>query len=281
MTYEQLLKVSSTKAFEHDMEAEAVKLLLLELSGFTPTEFYLNVKKDVPKDFIEFFNEKLALYLIDKVPVQHILGFSYFFGRKFKVNNNTLIPRAETEQLVEHVLMAYDDLFSNKSVDVVDLGTGSGCIAITLKLEEDLMNMRAYDISIDALEVAKENSEILGANVRFGVSNWFSAIDSKFDIIVANPPYIPKTEVVENIVQKEPSVALYGGEEGLDYYIEILKNAPKFLKEKAFIAFEHGYQQRQAIYNIAKRYFPDAKIVQLEDLAGKDRFTFVYIGREK
>lgn len=281
MTYEQLLKVSSTKAFEHDMEAEAVKLLLLELSGFTPTEFYLNVKKDVPKDFIEFFNEKLALYLIDKVPVQHILGFSYFFGRKFKVNNNTLIPRAETEQLVEHVLMAYDDLFSNKSVDVVDLGTGSGCIAITLKLEEDLMNMRAYDISIDALEVAKENSEILGANVRFGVSNWFSAIDSKFDIIVANPPYIPKTEVVENIVQKEPSVALYGGEEGLDYYVEILKNAPKFLKEKAFIAFEHGYQQRQAIYNIAKRYFPDANIVQLEDLAGKDRFTFVYIGREK
>lgn len=281
MTYEQLLKVSSTKAFEHDMEAEAVKLLLLELSGFTPTEFYLNVKKDVPKDFIEFFNEKLALYLIDKVPVQHILGFSYFFGRKFKVNNNTLIPRAETEQLVEHVLMAYDDLFSNKSVDVVDLGTGSGCIAITLKLEEDLMNMRAYDISIDALEVAKENSEILGANVRFGVSNWFSAIDSKFDIIVANPPYIPKTEVVENIVQKEPSVALYGGEEGLDYYVEILKNAPKFLKEKAFIAFEHGYQQRQAIYNIAKRYFPDAKIVQFEDLAGKDRFTFVYIGCEK
>lgn len=281
MTYEQLLKVSSTKAFEHDMEAEAVKLLLLELSGFTPTEFYLNVKKDVPKDFIEFFNEKLALYLIDKVPVQHILGFSYFFGRKFKVNNNTLIPRAETEQLVEHVLMAYDDLFSNKSVDVVDLGTGSGCIAITLKLEEDLMNMSAYDISIDALEVAKENSEILGANVRFGVSNWFSAIDSKFDIIVANPPYIPKTEVVESIVQKEPSVALYGGEEGLDYYVEILKNAPKFLKEKAFIAFEHGYQQRQAIYNIAKRYFPDANIVQLEDLAGKDRFTFVYIGREK
>ena len=226
---------------------------------------------------LEIIDKAVRQYVFEDIPVQHILGFSYFYGYRFKVNSDVLIPRRETEELVEEVLMIFDEYFLN-DVDVIDLGTGSGCISVTLSLEENKMHVDAVDLSLEALKVAEENNKNLGGSVKFFQSDWFKSVNKTYDIIVANPPYIPNGEAVEAIVKKEPSLALYGGIDGLEPYEIILKNAKNFLKKRALIAFEHGYQHKDAIRALTLNYFPDAVIFQKQDLQGKDRMTFIGIG---
>ncbi|MDX9692057.1 MAG: peptide chain release factor N(5)-glutamine methyltransferase, partial [Acholeplasmataceae bacterium] len=228
--------------------------------------------------FVDRYLTLLDQYLINHIPVQHLIGHSYFFGYPFMVNQDVLIPRSETEQLVENILMYYDQYFLGQSIDLLDLGTGSGCIGLTLALEEKKMNVTISDISDKALEVARQNKEKLGAKAKLILSDLFDDIKPKFDIIVSNPPYIPDEEIVEDIVTKEPTIALYGGKLGTDFYEKILKAAKLHVKEKALIAFEHGYQQKDQIRLFAETNYPDAKIIQLKDLQGKDRFTFIGLG---
>ncbi|MBE0701249.1 MAG: peptide chain release factor N(5)-glutamine methyltransferase [Acholeplasmataceae bacterium] len=278
MTYESLLKYAYQKAYEHHKEKEAVKLLLMEFSKQDPNAFYLNLKNEVLEETKDIFMKALDQYVIHHVPVQHLIGHAYFFGYAFDVNADVLIPRGETEQLVEKVLSYYDRYFNFENVDVLDLGTGSGCIGISLALEEKNMNVTLSDISTKALNVAQKNKEKLNVKVTLVLSDLYESIHKQFNIIVSNPPYIPNNEHVEDIVMKEPEVALYGGLLGVDFYEKILKNAKSFLKPKALIAFEHGYQQKALIHQLAAKYFKDAIIVQQKDLAGKDRFTFIGIG---
>lgn len=278
MTFEQLLKFAYKKTKECHKEEEAAKLLLMELSVQDPHQFFLNLKKEVHQDIEKSFLEKLDLYIYKHVPVQHLIGHSYFYGHKLIVNEHVLIPRGETEQLVEHVLYYYDQYFDRQQIDVLDLGTGSGCIGLTLSLEEKNLNVTISDISEDALSVAIQNKNNLNAKVNIILSDLFQNIKGKFDIIVSNPPYIPDSEVVDDIVLKEPRVALYGGVLGTDFYKKILDLSKSYMKEKGLIAFEHGYQQREEIYKYAKDAYPNAHIVQLKDLAGKDRFTMIGIG---
>jgi len=280
VTYEQLLNKAVRLAKKEAKEIEAAKVLLVELSGLSSSEFYLSYKMEVSEDFIAKYETLLKRYLYDHEPIQHLLGYSYFYGYRLKVNEDVLIPRAETEQLVEWVLSLYDTYFNNQEVDVLDLGTGSGCIAIALALEEQKMKVDAIDVTKEALEVAKSNANTLRASISFKVSSWFDNVTKKYDIIVANPPYIPDIEVVDSIVKKEPSQALYGGADGLDPYRQILSQAEKHLKPKALIAFEHGFQHKDKMFELAKKYFPNAFIFQEKDLANKDRFTFVYIGEK-
>ncbi|VEU82893.1 peptide chain release factor N(5)-glutamine methyltransferase [Acholeplasma hippikon] len=275
MKLEKVIQTYEKLAIENNKEPESIKWLIMELSFYTPSQFYLNLKTEMNESFIQMVDEAARKYIFESIPVQHILGFSYFYGYKFKVNNDVLIPRRETEELVEEVLSIYDEYFEGNEVDVLDLGTGSGCISVTLSLEEPNMNVTASDISEDALKVALANNDELGAKVNFKVSNWFDQIDGKFDIIVANPPYIPDHEAVQDIVEKEPSIALFGGLDGLNPYEIILSCASKYLKDKALIAFEHGYTQSEAIKAIALKYFPNATIRQKKDMQGKDRMTFV------
>jgi release factor glutamine methyltransferase len=279
VTVEQLLRDAKKKANLLNKEVEAVKLLLMEISNNKQNEFYLNLKNEVPKEIIEEFNDKLDQYLYKDIPVQHLIGFSYFYGHKFIVNNEVLIPRSETEELVEHVLYYYDKYFTNTKIKVLDLGTGSGCIGITLKLEESNLDVIASDISSNALLVAIKNKENLAADIKLIQSDLFESIDEKFDIIVSNPPYIPDLEVVDEIVKKEPSVALYGGKLGTDFYYKILIESKNYINNHALICFEHGYQQKNNIYQYAKEIYPFAKIIQLKDLKGLDRFTFIGIGK--
>lgn len=278
MTYEQLLRISQKKAVKHFKEVEAVKLLLMELSKQEPHEFFLNLKSEVDETFKTFFEEKLDQYIFDDIPVQHLIGHAYFYGHQFLVSKDVLIPRSETEQLVEEVLYLFDTHFENEKVNVLDLGTGSGCIGLSLSLEEKNMDVTISDISLEALEVAKKNIEHLKANVSYIQSDLFENIKGKFDIIVSNPPYIPDEEAIEKIVTKEPNVALYGGSLGVDFYEKILKNIKPFLKEKALIAFEHGYLQKDVIRSFAEKHLPKASIVQKKDLQQKDRFTFIGLG---
>ncbi len=277
MTYDVLLKWAYKKAVEHNKEEEAVKLLLMELSDQEPSQFFLNLKNEVEPKLEVVFKQKLEQYLINDIPVQHLIGYSYFFGHKIRVNSDVLIPRGETEQLVEHILYYYDTYFSDKDLQVLDLGTGSGCIGLALALEEKKMNLTISDLSFDALRVATYNRDHLGAKAQIVQSDLFKNIKGTFDIIVSNPPYIPDNEQVQTIVEKEPCIALFGGEYGIDFYEKILCEAPKYLKKKALIAFEHGFQQKQKIYDLAKKHFPQAVIIQKRDLAQKDRFTFIGI----
>lgn len=276
-SYEQVLKESEKQARHVGLEASAVKLLLLHYSKLLPTELYLKFHEEMPEETYKAFQNGLHLYLVDKKPVQYIIGYVYFYGYPFHVDENVLIPRFETEELVANVLIQYDELFHGQEVNIVDIGTGSGCLAIALKKEESRFNMFATDLSEDALMVAKMNADRNEAKIDFLAGDMLQPLQGKkFDIIVSNPPYIPTTEKVDDLIhQNEPHMALYGGEDGLVFYEVILSGAKDLLNDKSFIAFEHAYDKKNEIQTIARKYFPNANIYTLQDMQGKDRMTFV------
>ena len=207
-------------------------------------------------------------------PVQYIVGNVNFYGNEIKVNKNVLIPRFETEELVEYTISYIKKMFKEK-INIIDLGTGSGCIAITLKKKLN-SNVSAIDISKEALEVARENAKKNKVEINFIQNDMLDNISDKFDVIISNPPYISKNEEIQDIVRKnEPSLALYADNEGLYYYEKIIKQSKKNLKEKFIIAFEIGYMQGDKIKKLAEQNYPKAEVVLKKDLQGKDRFIFI------
>ena len=209
-------------------------------------------------------------------PVQYIVGDVDFYGNIIKVNKNVLIPRRETEELVEKILKRIQ-VFDNPVI--ADIGTGSGAIAITLAKKLNTL-VYASDISLKALEVAKENVTINKVDVTFFEGDMLKPYiknNIKLDVIVSNPPYIKEDEKIEDIVKNnEPHLALYAKNNGLEFYDSILKNASYVLKDKYLIAFEIGMDQGRNVEALAKKYLSNS-IVEIEkDLSGKDRFIFVY-----
>ncbi|MCK9235417.1 MAG: peptide chain release factor N(5)-glutamine methyltransferase [Acholeplasmataceae bacterium] len=279
MTYEELLRDGQQKARKHRLEEEAVKFLLIELSAMEPHLFYLSLKNSVPKTIQEQFVKVLDRYLFHHEPVQYLLGYTYFYNRRFFVNEDVLIPRRETEQLVDILLKEIKLFWPNeKPLSVLDLGTGSGCIGITLSLENPSLEVTLVDLSHKALVVAKRNSQKFNASVHLVQSDWFEKIHETYDVIVANPPYIRDEEPLDNIVDKEPKSALYGGIYGLDSYEAILKSVHQHIQKKSIIFFEHGAEQKQALNELIYQFLPNAQITHLKDYQNKDRFTMIKIG---
>ena len=209
-------------------------------------------------------------------PVQYIVGNVDFYGYNFIVNKNVLIPRFETEELVNRTIKYIGKYFDKDNLDIIDLGTGSGCIAITLNKELDC-RVDAVDISLDALEVARINNDNNNASVNFICSDMLNNINKKYDAIISNPPYISYDEEIEEIVKNnEPHLALYASNNGLYFYDYILKNSINYLKEKSLIAFEIGFTQGNDILELAKKYFPHSNVWVEKDLQEKDRFVFIY-----
>lgn len=276
MTYKELLDESLEIAIKNGKEEPAVLILLLYFSKLDSAKLYASMNELVDDEVLNNFKNAFDLYINKNIPVQHITGTQEFYGYEFNVNKDVLIPRSETEELVENVLLAYDEMFGNR-VDVVDVGCGSGCIGITLALEEPKMNVTLTDISHKAILKAKENALKLGAKVNFLEGDMLEAIEGKkFDILVSNPPYIPTKENVDSLVKdNEPHEALFGGEDGLKYYNIILADAKKYLKGKNMIAFEQGYDEGKEIEKIAKKYFPNADIKLINDINGKDRISLI------
>ena len=205
--------------------------------------------------------------------IQYIVGSMDFYGLPFLVNKNVLIPRWETEELVERTLKILDMYF--KEPKVLDIGTGSGCIAITMSKKLHL-RVDASDISREALEVAKQNCKKNEADVVFIESDLFSNIHKKYDCIISNPPYISYEEEIMAVVNEdEPSIALYAEEDGIAFYRQILKEAKNYIIEKFLIAFEIGQTQKERVMKIASSYFPNSKIWCEKDLSGLDRYIFV------
>lgn len=209
-------------------------------------------------------------------PVQYIVGDVNFYGNIIDVNPKVLIPRPETEELVEKTQERIKKIFPNENIEILDIGTGSGCIAITLKKIFPEADLTGVDISTEALEVAVSNAKKNKTPITFLQSDLFEKVSGKYDIIISNPPYIKETEEIMDIVKNnEPHLALYAPKEGLYFYEEILANGAKYLKDKYLIAFEIGETQGEDIKKIALKYFPNAQISLEKDLRHFDRFVFI------
>lgn len=212
------------------------------------------------------------------IPVQYIVGNVDFCGNIINVNSNVLIPRFETEELVSKT---YKYLKGKSNLDIVDLGTGSGCISISLKKLLNC-NMDAVDISYLALEVALDNSKKNNVDINFYLGNMLEPLNKKYDCIISNPPYIAHDEEIMDIVNKnEPHLALYADNDGLYFYEEILKNCSKYLKNDALIAFEIGYKQGLKIKALAHKYLNSPEVIIEKDLSDKDRFVFIKVRNNK
>lgn len=209
--------------------------------------------------------------LNEGIPVQYIVGNVDFYGNIIEVNPNVLIPRFETEELVSRTI---ERLKNKSNIDIVDLGTGSGCIAITLAKKLNC-TVDAVDISDKALEVAKRNSKNNNVDINFYLGNMLQPLNKKYDCIISNPPYIAYDEEIMDIVKNnEPNIALFADNDGLEFYEVILSNCKNYLKEKALIAFEIGYKQGERIKKLAHKYL-DCVVTLEKDLQGKDRFVFI------
>lgn len=279
MTYKKLLDKAVLKIEKADLEPNVAILLLMHYTKEKLANVYANLDKEADDKIVVLFNEGVSKYINEHIPLQYITGIQSFFGYDFIVNENVLIPRRETEELVEKVIYYIEDNFNEKEINVLDIGTGSGCIAITLEKELKNVNVTAIDISEKALEVAKLNNEKLETNVSFKLGDLYSPIkDEKFNVIVSNPPYIADQGLIGKTVKHEPKISLYGGKDGLDIYKKIISEAKKHLQNKGLIAFEHAYDKAEELKKIALETFPNAKITLYQDLSRYDRITFIEIG---
>ena len=225
---------------------------------------------------VKYKNLKRVVKKIEKnYPVQYLIGNVDFYGYKINVNKNVLIPRFETETLVEKTIKKIKDLkLTNKSL--LEIGTGSGCISITLKKELEDLNITSIDISAKALRLAKKNAKYNRANITFLKQNIFKFMPiNKYDILVSNPPYITQTDEVDESIKYEPKNAIYADNEGLIFYEHILSTCGKYLNKKNLIAFEIGNKQGKKIQQLAQKYFPNSKISIEKDLSNRDRFVFI------
>ena len=259
-TYRQVIRQYENRLAEKDRDSNVPKVLFYHFAHKEPHQLYLMMDEEVDADLLAQFEEAMDLYM-QGYPVQYIKGVETFFGRDFVVNDKVLIPRYETEELVENILYHIDDYFDgDQPLDLVDVGTGSGAIAISLEREESRLRVYATDISEEALEVARENAQRLGAEVTFMQGDMLAPLIEKglkFDIFVSNPPYIPVNQEIEHVVKD---------------------NEPHVLKDRAILAFEMGYDQREAMEKEVRHYFPEDDFVILKDMNGKDRMLFIYHG---
>ncbi len=277
MSIQEIANLLIDAGIEKNEANAEVKLLLEHYCNFKPIDIIFGKKLDTSK--LSIVREKVLERIRTNMPVQYIMGFGYFMGEKFIVNKNVLIPRYETEILVNKVV---EKALTMNAKKILDIGTGSGCIACSIAKAIDGYIL-GIDISNEALNVAYENAKrlFLDKRVDFRQSDLFSKIElnEKFDIIVSNPPYIPpqEKENLQKEVLKEPELALFTKDEkGLEFYEKIIKEAPKFLNKNGYIMFEIGLGQSEDV----KRFLTDNGFKDIEvekDLANIDRVIFAHI----
>lgn len=234
------------------------------------------LKKYIKENNLDKFYYNNCLKKLEQgKPIQYIIGNVNFYGNIIKVNKNVLIPRFETELLVDKTIKKIKKYFPNKQVDILDLGTGSGCIAISLK-KEILSNIDALDISKEALSVAKENAKDNEVEINFINQDMTSYKEKRYDVIISNPPYISYNEEIMDIVKNnEPHLALYAKDNGLYFYKKILENISNITKDNYLICFEIGISQSTNIVDIANTYLKDINISVEKDYSNRDRFIFI------
>lgn len=252
-------------------EQEALSFVYRGLKHWDLTQFVLHLRQEVSEE-----DEKLLSNIFHQLkahkPAQYILGFEDFHGLRFQVDERVLIPRPETEELVELILAENP----KTELKVLDIGTGSGAIAVSLKESCPLWQVTASDLSVDALELARENVKLNRVDISFIQSDVFENISGSFDIIVSNPPYISendKNEVGLNVLASEPKMALFADEDGLAIYRQIIEGAAKHLSPQGKLYFEIGYKQGSDLKKLLSLHFPDKCVRVLKDQFGQDRMV--------
>ena len=273
MKLAQMFKDFEEKLIAQGEEAESLSFVYRSLKNLSFTDFVFALQQEVTeeeKEFVEEIYKKLA----NHIPAQYIIGHAEFFGMQLKVDERVLIPRPETEELVELIL----DENPKENLKVLDIGTGSGAIALALAKNRPDWTITAADISQDALDLAMENANNQGLTLFFIKSNCFSEISSKYDIIVSNPPYISREDQEEvglNVLHSEPHLALFADENGLAIYRRIAQESKDYLNDGGKIYLEIGYKQGQSVPALFKENFPEKRVRTLKDQFGQDRMVVI------
>ncbi|MDU1846054.1 MAG: peptide chain release factor N(5)-glutamine methyltransferase [Niallia nealsonii] len=281
----EALKWASSYLKDHNREEYAAELLLRHSLQVSRSEMLIKFREDMEDKQFESFQKLIYLHAQGQ-PVQYIIGQEDFYGRAFTVNKEVLIPRPETEELVQSALARIDRLFGkNAALKLVDVGTGSGAIAVTMKLENPSLQVVATDLYEVSLSVAKQNAKKLGAeDIEFIQGDLLQPLMEQgrsIDIILSNPPYIPEGDIqtMSDIVTEfEPHRALFAGEDGLVIYKRLCEELPLAVKEKAIIGFEVGAGQSKAVAKLLETAFPKSKVEVQYDINGKDRMVFAEVG---
>ncbi len=276
----EALNWASSFLKEHDREEFAGELLLRHYSGLSKTSMLMKMRDELEGDVWTEFQAAVKRHA-EGEPIQYIIGSEEFYGRRFEVNEHVLIPRPETEELVQGTLQRLEKLFPESGpVDLVDVGTGSGAISVSLKLEKPELKVSAVDLSEEALDVARKNASQLGADIEFFHGDLLQPLilqGKKVDAVISNPPYIPVADqewMSDIVTEHEPHMALFAGEDGLDLYRRFMDELPLVLKEKALVGFEIGSGQGEAVRELLEKNFPQARVEVVFDINGKDRMVF-------
>ena len=273
MKLAQMFKDFEEKLIAKGEEAESLSFVYRSLKNLSFTDFIFTLQQEVTEEEKEFV-EEIYTKLANHIPAQYIIGHAEFFGMQLKVDERVLIPRPETEELVELILA--ENLKEN--LKVLDIGTGSGAIALALAKSRPDWTITASDISQDALDLASKNAEIQNLNIFLKKSDCFSEISSKYDIIVSNPPYISRSDESEvglNVLHSEPHLALFADEDGLAIYRRIAEDSKDYLNDGGKIYLEIGYKQGQSVPALFKENFPEKQVRTLKDQFGQDRMVVV------
>ena len=270
MRVEDLLIYGKSKC-----HSDLAKMLLAELLNLNSLELLNHLDDIVSEDKSELYKQEVDAVQSGK-PIQYVIGNVNFYGEIYDINENVLIPRFETEELLENTI-AYIKKFFTEPVDIIDLGCGSGVIGLTLEKKVSTKSVDLVDISPKALAVTYKNCVKHSSMANLINSNMFEKVEKQYDVIISNPPYIKTTEEIEDIVRdNEPPLALYAGEDGLDCYRKILKDVSKHMKERCLIAFEIGYTQAEDITNLVKDNLQNVRVEVKKDMSGKDRMLFIF-----
>lgn len=258
------------------VHSDLAKMLLADLMDVNSLELLTILDQEVSQDI-----EQEYKYRVDELrkgrPIQYIIGNVNFCGNILDINENVLIPRFETEQLVVNTIEKINELWPNEKINLIDLGTGSGAIGLSIKKKLPNINVTLLDISDKALEVAKNNANKLNLNVKYILNDMLDNIANKYDVIISNPPYIKTNEEVEDIVKNnEPHLALYAGDDGLDCYKKILSQVKNNINSKYLIAFEIGDSQKEDLFILAEQYLDNYNIECKKDFSNRDRMIFIW-----
>ncbi|ALC88691.1 SAM-dependent methyltransferase [Bacillus sp. FJAT-18017] len=277
----EALNWASSFLKEAGREEFAGELLLRHVTGMTRTQLFASMRDELPEEQFMAFQASVKEHAAGR-PVQYIIGYEEFYGRKFIVNAEVLIPRPETEELVDGAISRIRKMFgSPEDLELADIGTGSGAIAITMKLELPGLCVTATDIAADSLKVAQKNALALGADIIFIQGDLLEPVIAsgrKLDVLLSNPPYIPdndKSWMSDVVTEHEPHRALFAGADGLDFYRRFMEQLPMVLKKRSLVGFEIGAGQGEAVAELARRTFPQGSVEVVHDINGRDRMVYV------
>lgn len=274
-TYREALLGASSFLEAQGKEGYSIQFLFLERKQWQKLDWLLHMNEVISEADQLLIQTDMKL-LLENHPPQYLLGYADFYGHRLKVTEATLIPRPETEELVDWCLAEVAD----SEQAVIDIGTGTGAIAISLKAERPEWQVSAVDLSASALDVAKENAEKEQAEIDFYLGDTLEPVlDQCFDIIISNPPYISHKEwdlMDESVRTFEPKMALFAEADGLAIYRKIAREAPDVLTEEGKIFLEIGFRQGEAVQNIFQQAFPHKTVIVKKDLSGNERMIQVY-----